>query len=81
MLNINYYRKSLADLAAWEPKSFESLAMIARERAAQDGLRGLHEKNADNRVFYSNDEQKAEKEKYENVTPANYSAWFREKPY
>lgn len=75
------YRKSLADLAAWEPKSFESLALIARERAAQDGLRGLHEKDADNRVVYSNDEQKEEKEKYENVTPANYSAWYRERPY
>ena len=74
-------RKSLADLAAWEPKSFESLALIARERAAQDGLRGLHEIDADNRVVYSNDEQKEEKEKYENVTPANYSAWYREKPY
>lgn len=74
-------RKSLADLAAWEPKSFESLAMIARERAAQEGLRGIHETSADNRVVYYNDEQKADKEKYENVTPANYTAWFREKPY
>lgn len=74
-------RKSLADLAAWEPKTFESLAMIARERAAQDGLRGLHEVNTDNRVFFSTDEQKEEKEKYKNVTPANYTAWFREKPY
>lgn len=73
--------KSLADLAAWEPKSFEALAMIARERAAQDGLRGLHEKEADNRVVYSTDEQKAEKEKYDGVTAANYTAWFREKPY
>lgn len=71
----------MADLAAWEPKSFESLAMIARERAAQDGLRGLHEKNTDNRVFFSTDEQKAEKEKYENVTPANYTTRLREKPY
>lgn len=75
------YSKSLADLAAWEPKSFESLAMIARERAAQDGLRGLHEKNADNRVFYSTDEQKADKEKYENVTPANYTARVGDKAY
>lgn len=75
------FRKVLADLAAWEPKSFESLAMIARERAAQDGLRGLHEKQADNRVVYSTDEQKAEKEKYDGVTPANYTAWFREKVY
>lgn len=73
--------KSLADLAAWEPKSFESLAMIARERAAQDGLRGLHEKEADNRVVYYTDEQKKEKEKYDGVQPANYTAWFREKIY
>lgn len=73
--------KSLADLAAWEPKSFEALAMIAREKAAQDGLRGLHEKDADNRVVYCTDEQKAEKEKYDGVTPSNYTAWFREKPY
>lgn len=76
-----YSRKSLADLAAWEPKTFESLAMIARERAAQDGLRGVHNKNADNRVYYFTDEQKQEKEKNANVTPANYTAWFREKPY
>lgn len=73
--------KVLADLAAWEPKSFESLAMIARERAIQDGLRGVHEKNGDNRVVYSTDEQKLEKEKYDGVMPANYTAWFREKPY
>lgn len=71
----------MADLAAWEPKTFESLAMIARERAAQDGLRGLHEVNADNRVFFFTDEQKEEEEKYKNVTPANYSARLREKPY
>lgn len=74
-------RKSLADLAAWEPKTFEALAMVARERAAQDGLRGLHEKDADNRVVYATDEQKAEKEKYKDVTPANYTAFFREKVY
>lgn len=69
----------MADLAIWEPKSFESLAMIARERAAQDGLRGLNEKNADNRVFYYNDEQKLEKEKYDNLTPSNYSIKFKNK--
>lgn len=71
----------LADLAAWEPKSFESLAMVARERAIQDGLRGVHEKYADNRVVYAADEQKLEKEKYDGLTPANYTAYFREKPY
>lgn len=55
--------------------------MIAREKAAQDGLRGVHNQNADNRVYYYTDEQKQEKEKNINVTPANYTAWFREKPY
>lgn len=71
----------LADLAAWEPKSFESLAMIARERAIQDGLRGVHEKNHDNRVVYATDEQQIEKEKYDGKMSANYTAFFREKPY
>lgn len=61
-------------MAAWEPKTFESLAMIARERAVQDGLRGVHEKHVDNRVVYYNDEQKAEKERYEGVVSANYNA-------
>ncbi|XP_031635843.1 39S ribosomal protein L20, mitochondrial [Contarinia nasturtii] len=79
--NIMLNRKSLADLAAWEPKSFESLVMIARERAVQDGLRGVHEVNADNRVVYANDEQKAEKEKYKDTVPSNYTTYFREKPY
>lgn len=76
-----FNRKSLADLAAWEPKSFESLAMVAREKALQDGLSGVHERNANNHVVYYTDEQKADKEKYENVTPANYTAWYRERPY
>lgn len=81
MLNTHNNRKSLADLAAWEPKSFESLVMVARERAVQDGLRGVHETNADNRVVYATDEQKAEQEKYKDVVPANYTTRFREKPY
>lgn len=71
----------LADLAAWEPKSFESLALIARERAIQDGIQGVLQENADNRVVYSTDEQKIEKEKYGGLMPANYTAHFREKPY
>lgn len=67
----------MADLAIWEPKSFESLAMIARERGIQDGLYGINEKDADNRVVYYNDEQVIEKEKYDNLTPANYSAKYK----
>lgn len=67
----------MADLAIWEPKSFESLAMVARERAIQDGLRGVHEKDVDNRVYFYQDEQKAEKDKYDGITPANYTPFFK----
>lgn len=74
-----FKRKSLADLAIWEPKSFESLAMIARERAVQDGLYGINEKDADNRVFYYNNEQLLEREKFDNLTPSNYSTKFKNK--
>lgn len=54
------FRKTLADLAAWEPRTFEALALTSRERAAQDGLRNLDEKNYDNKVTYYNDETKEE---------------------
>lgn len=67
----------MADLAIWEPKSFESLVMVAREKAIQDGLRGVHEKDVDNRVYYYQDEQKAEKEKYDGITPANYTPTYK----
>lgn len=69
----------MADLAIWEPKTFESLALIARERAIQDGLYGVNESAADNRVFYHNDEQSIEQQKYENIVPANYSIRFKNK--
>lgn len=69
----------LADLAIWEPKSFESLALIARERALQDGLRDVHEKDfKDDRVVYHENEQVIEKEKYDDLTPANYSPKYRQ---
>lgn len=32
------FRKVLADLSVWEPRSFEALVKIARERAIEDGL-------------------------------------------
>lgn len=74
----SHYSKSLADLAIWEPKSFESLAMIARERALQDGLRGVHEKNhQDDRVVFHDNEQEIEKEQYDGLIPTNYSAKYR----
>lgn len=38
--NILLNRKSLSDLAIWEPRSFESIAKIAQARIKQDGLRG-----------------------------------------
>lgn len=31
-------RKTLADLAAWEPYSFKALTDIARQRIKEDGL-------------------------------------------
>lgn len=63
----------MADLAIHEPKSFESLTMIARERSIQDGIRGVEERQHNNRVYYYNDEQALEKEKYDGKTAANYS--------
>lgn len=70
------FSKSLADLAIWEPKTFEALTMIARDRALCDGMWGVDEKNADNRVYYHTDEIKADKEKVSKLTPANYSAYY-----
>lgn len=67
--------KSLAELAIYEPKTFESLAMIARERCIQDGIYGVNEKQHDNRVYFYNDEQSLEKERDEGKTPSNYSAY------
>lgn len=39
--NILINRKVLSDLAIWEPRTFETLAKIARERAVSDGLQGI----------------------------------------
>lgn len=47
--------------------------MIARERSIQDGIRGVEERQHNNRVYYYNDEQALEKEKYDGKTAANYS--------
>lgn len=56
----------------------EAIAMIARERAATDGLWGLDEKNADNRVFYRKDEIKEDKENVDKLIPANYSVYYHD---
>ncbi|KAK9879557.1 hypothetical protein WA026_006627 [Henosepilachna vigintioctopunctata] len=40
--NVFLNRKSLADLACWEPYTFKSLADIAKQRAADDGLNCLN---------------------------------------
>lgn len=57
--------KSLADLAAWEPKTFESLARIGRESAAAHGARYLKEKECDNGVYYYNKEKDGESKEQE----------------
>lgn len=62
----------------WEPKTFESLAMVARDRGIQDGARGVNEiQNEGNRVVYYDDEQQIEKEKYDGVQPANYGPKYK----
>lgn len=45
------FSKSLADLSVWEPKTFESIVRIARERAKIDHLYGLDEPKTDNKVY------------------------------
>lgn len=47
------YSKTLADLAIWEPKTFEAIARIARERAKTDDIWGTNELQIDNSVFIS----------------------------
>lgn len=37
--NIMLDKKSLADLAVWEPRTFESLAAIAKEKVAIDDIK------------------------------------------
>lgn len=58
------HSKTLADLSIWEPKTFEALARISREKAAENGL-NLHEKALDNDVYLYNNE-KSEKEAKQN---------------
>lgn len=41
--NILLNRKTLADLAIWEPRTFKSLVKVAHTRASQDGLAGVTE--------------------------------------
>lgn len=48
----------LADLAAWEPRTFEALALASREKAAHDSMLGLHERDFQNNVYFHNDEKK-----------------------
>lgn len=43
-------RKVLADLAIWEPKSFEALANIGRETAVENDLPGVNEIDFDNKI-------------------------------
>lgn len=50
----------MADLAAWEPRTFEALARISREKAGEIGV-NMNEKALDNDVYYYNNE-KAENE-------------------
>lgn len=49
--NILLNKKALADLAIWEPKSFESLVKLSRERAVVDSLPGLKERSVMNQVY------------------------------
>ncbi|XP_037908388.1 LOW QUALITY PROTEIN: 39S ribosomal protein L20, mitochondrial [Hermetia illucens] len=49
--NILLNKKILSDLAIWEPRTFEALAKIARERAAMEGYGTLREQSVVNKVF------------------------------
>lgn len=52
MSNFLFLRKVLADLAIWEPQTFEAIARIGRERAVTDELDGVKERQTtDNGVF------------------------------
>lgn len=41
----------LADLAIWEPRSFEALAQLSRERAVVEGMPGIQERSVMNQVY------------------------------
>lgn len=44
--------KVLADLAIWEPQTFEAIVRIGRERAVNDNIDGVKERHStDNRVY------------------------------
>ncbi|CAK1553714.1 unnamed protein product [Leptosia nina] len=43
--NIMLDRKSLSDLASWEPRTFESLAAVAKEKLRLDGFIDTTDKN------------------------------------
>lgn len=44
-------RKVLSELAVWEPRTFEALSKIGRERAVVDGLNGVEAKALDNGII------------------------------
>lgn len=44
-------RKTLANLACWEPYSFKALTDIARRRALDDGLIGITKENNIDRII------------------------------
>ncbi|KAI9587248.1 39S ribosomal protein L20, mitochondrial [Glossina fuscipes] len=44
-------RKVLSDLAIWEPRSFEALIKLSRERAAVECVPGLQEPSIMNQVY------------------------------
>lgn len=44
-------KKTLADLACWEPYSFKALTDIARRRALDDGLVGITKENSIDRII------------------------------
>lgn len=44
-------RKVLSDLAVWEPRSFEALVNLSRERAAVESIPGISERSVMNQVY------------------------------
>lgn len=53
-LTIFIFRKALADLAVWEPQTFETISRISRETALEHRLDGVKQRlDTDNRVFLS----------------------------
>lgn len=45
-----FYSKVLADLAIWEPKTFEAIVNTCRQRAVEDRILGINETSTDNKV-------------------------------